>query len=77
MELRERALAPDPFFRLWYNGARSDSDGTDLGPLTVRLNITYSYPSIVLDHSIVIKNIVCEAGTLHGRFNTSYFFYFA
>ncbi len=74
LELKERGLA---VFRLWYNGARSDSDGTDLGPVTLRLNITYSCPSIVLDHSIVINDIVCEAGTLHGRFNTSCSFYFA
>ena len=69
-------LTPDPVSQLWYNGGQSDSDGTDLGPVTVRLNITYSYPSIVLDHSIFIKDVVCEAGTLHGRFNTSYPFYF-
>jgi hypothetical protein len=70
-------LTPDPVSELWYNGTQSDSDGSDLGPVTVRLNITYAYPSIVLDHSIFIKDVVCEAGTLHGRFNTSYPYYFS
>ena len=70
-------LTPDPVSELWYNGTQSDSDGTDLGAVTVRLNITYSYPSIVLDHSIFILDVVCEAGTLHGRFNSSYPFLFA
>jgi hypothetical protein len=70
-------LTPDPVSELWYNGTQTESDGSDLGPVTVRLNITYSYPSLVLDHSIYIKDVVCEAGALHGRFNTSYPFYFA
>jgi hypothetical protein len=56
---------------------QNDSDGTDLGAMAVRLNITYSYPSIVLDHSIFIRDIVCEEGMLHGRFNTSYPYLFA
>ncbi|KAK4102316.1 hypothetical protein N658DRAFT_506504 [Parathielavia hyrcaniae] len=70
-------LTPDPISELWYNGTQNDSDGSDLGPVTVRLNITYNYPSIVLDHSIYIRDVVCSAGTLHGRFNSSYPFFFA
>ncbi|KAK4124723.1 hypothetical protein N657DRAFT_670636 [Parathielavia appendiculata] len=70
-------LTPDPVSELWYNGTQSESDGSDLGPVTVRLNITYNYASIVLDHSIYIRDVVCSAGTLHGRFNSSYPFFFA
>ncbi|GAB1319992.1 hypothetical protein MFIFM68171_10202 [Madurella fahalii] len=50
---------------------------TPMDPGSVRLNITYAYPSIALGHSIFIKDIVCEAGTLHGRFNISFPYYFA
>lgn len=70
-------LTPDPVSELWYNGTQSEADGSDAVPVVVRLNITYSYPSIVLDHSIWIKDVACEAGVLHGRFNTSYPFYYA
>ena len=72
-------LTPDPVAELWYNGTQSDSDGTDLGPVTVRLNVTYSYPTIVLDHSVYITDVICDSssGSLHGRFNTSYPFYYA
>lgn len=70
-------LTPAPVAELWYNGSQSDSNGTDLGAVTVRLNIEYNHPTIVLDHSIFITDVVCESGALHGRFNTSYPFYFA
>lgn len=70
-------LTPEPVAELWYNGTQNDSDGSETGAVTVRLNITYSYPSVVLDHSIYIRDVVCEAGTLHGRFNSSYPFFYA
>lgn len=70
-------LTPDPVAQLWYNGDQAANDDGEVEPVTVRLNITYAYPSIVLDHSIFIKDVVCEAGTLHGRFNTSFPYYFA
>ncbi|KAJ4298332.1 hypothetical protein N0V88_003357 [Collariella sp. IMI 366227] len=72
-----RVLTPEPVAELWYNGTQKDNDDEAGEPVTVRLNITYSHPSIVLDHSIYIKDVVCDAGSLHGRFNTSYPFYFA
>ncbi|KAL2128665.1 hypothetical protein VTI74DRAFT_8854 [Chaetomium olivicolor] len=70
-------LTPDPVAELWYNGTQSDSDGSDLGAVTVRLNVTYNHPTIVLDHSIFIADVVCDVGSLHGRFNTSFPFYYA
>lgn len=70
-------LTPEPEATLWYHGEQTDSDGTVLDPTTVKLSITYNYPSIVLDHSVFIRDIVCEAGSLHGRYNISYPYYFA
>jgi len=70
-------LTPEPEATLWYHGEQTDSDGTELGPTTVKVSITYNYPSIVLDHSVFIRDVVCEAGSLHGRYNISYPYYFA
>ncbi|KAL2136947.1 hypothetical protein VTI74DRAFT_11129 [Chaetomium olivicolor] len=71
-------LTPESATQLWFNGSQTGADGEDLGAVTVRLNITYKYPSIVLDHSIFIKDVVCEAaGALHGRFNSSAPYLFA
>lgn len=71
-------LTPEPATQLWFNGTQTGAEGEDLGAVTVRLNITYKYPSIVLDHSIFIKDVVCEAGgALNGRFNSSAPYFFA
>ena len=70
-------LTPEPEATLWYHGEQTDSDGTELGPTTVKVSVSYNYPSIVLEHSVFIRDIVCEAGSLHGRYNTSFPYYFA
>lgn len=64
-----KVLTPDPQAQLWYNGADEDMENEDSGAVTVRLTIDYKYPSIVLDHSIYIKDVSCAGGVLTGSFS--------
>jgi hypothetical protein len=39
------------------------------GAVTVRITVDYKYPSIVLDHSVYIKNVNCASGSLQAKFD--------
>ncbi|UPX15347.1 uncharacterized protein EKO05_0005795 [Ascochyta rabiei] len=41
----------------------------DSGAVTVRITVDYKYPSIVLDHSVYIKNVNCASGSLQAKFD--------
>jgi hypothetical protein len=62
-------LTPDPVAKLWFNGG--DDPVQDEGAVTVRVSLTYEYPSIILDNSMYIKDIGCSDSALTGRFDVS------
>ncbi|EKG18629.1 Apple [Macrophomina phaseolina MS6] len=64
-----KVLTPDLTAELWYNGGDDAMDDEDSGAVTVRLTIDYKYPSVVLDHSIYIKDVSCAGRSLQGRFS--------
>jgi len=53
---------------LWFNGPEAGGDEED-GGVTVRVAADYKYPSIVLDHSIYIKDLECTSGGISGKLN--------
>lgn len=53
---------------LWFNGPEAGGDEEN-GGVTVRVSIEYKYPSVILDHSIYIKDIDCSSNSISGRFN--------
>ncbi|KAL1651838.1 hypothetical protein SLS61_005209 [Didymella pomorum] len=61
-------LTPEPKTELWFGGSAAEMKDEESGAVTVRISVDYKYPSIVLDHSIYIKNVDCSSGSLQGKF---------
>ncbi|GFP60250.1 hypothetical protein TASIC1_0017001200 [Trichoderma asperellum] len=66
------AVTPQAISNLWFgsSSAASNASGAVNSP-TVRVNITFEYPSIVLDNSINVINIQCSSGSLSADFNST------
>lgn len=62
-------LTPDATNELWFGGSADAMKDEDSGAVTVRITVDYKYPSIVLDHSVYIKNIDCASGSLQAKFD--------
>lgn len=62
-------LTPEPKTELWFGGSADQMKDEESGAVTVRISVDYKYPSIVLDHSIYIKNVDCSSGSLQGKFD--------
>ncbi|KAL9487760.1 hypothetical protein ACSS6W_000037 [Trichoderma asperelloides] len=66
------AVTPQAISNLWFgsSSAASNASGAVNSP-TVRVNITFEYPSIVLDNFINVINIQCGSGSLSADFNST------
>ncbi|KAF9700726.1 hypothetical protein EKO04_001397 [Ascochyta lentis] len=62
-------LSPAKVSELWFGGNADAMKDEDSGAVTVRLTVDYKYPSIVLDHSVYIKNADCASGSLQAKFD--------
>lgn len=62
-------LTPEPVNQLWFGGAADAMEDDESGAVTVRMTVDYKYPSIILDHSVYIKDVVCKGGSLQARFD--------
>ncbi|KAL6859497.1 hypothetical protein J3F83DRAFT_763284 [Trichoderma novae-zelandiae] len=64
-------ITPKEASQLWFGSTAPASDASDaVNAPTVRVNVTFEYPSVVLDNSANILNIQCDAGkTLSASFN--------
>lgn len=62
-------LTPEEKTALWFGGSSDAMSNDDSGAVTVRLTVDYKYPSIILDHSIYIKNVDCAGGSLQAKFD--------
>jgi hypothetical protein len=62
-------LTADKVSELWFGGSADAMKDDESGAVTVRLTVDYKYPSIVLDHSIYIKNVDCASGSLQAKFD--------
>jgi hypothetical protein len=66
------AVTPQEISQLWFGSASAASNASDaVNSPTVRVNVTFEYPSIVLDNSINIINIQCASGSLTADFNST------
>ena len=62
-------LTPELVTELWFGGSADAMKDEESGAVTVRITVDYKYPSIVLDHSVYIKNIDCASGSLQAKFD--------
>ncbi|KAH6633380.1 hypothetical protein C7974DRAFT_170427 [Boeremia exigua] len=62
-------LTPEEKTALWFGGSADAMKDDESGAVTVRLTVDYKYPSIILDHSIYIKNVDCASGSLQAKFD--------
>lgn len=62
-------LTPDSVTELWFGGSADAMKDEESGAVTVRITVDYKYPSIVLDHSVYIKNVDCASGSLQAKFD--------
>ncbi|KAJ4359090.1 hypothetical protein N0V95_002484 [Ascochyta clinopodiicola] len=62
-------LTPDSVSEIWFGGSADAMKDEDSGAVTVRITVDYKYPSIVLDHSVYIKNVDCASGSLQAKFD--------
>lgn len=66
------AVTPQEIAQLWFGSASAASNASDaVNSPTVRVNITFEYPSIVLDNSINVVNIQCGSESLSAHFNST------
>ncbi|KAK1241927.1 hypothetical protein MKX07_007750 [Trichoderma sp. CBMAI-0711] len=64
-------IKPKEVSQLWFGNTNPPSDASDaVNAPTVRVNMTFQYPSVILDNSANILNIQCGSGsTLSASFN--------
>ena len=62
-------LTPEEKTELWFGGSADEMKDDESGAVTVRITVDYKYPSIVLDHSVYIKNVNCASGSLQAKFD--------
>ncbi|KAL7815568.1 hypothetical protein V8C26DRAFT_126624 [Trichoderma gracile] len=64
-------IKPKEVSQLWFGNTNPPSDASDaVNAPTVRVNMTFQYPSVILDNSANILNIQCTSGTtLSASFN--------
>lgn len=62
-------LTPEEKTALWFGGSDDAMKDDESGAVTVRITVDYKYPSIILDHSIYIKNVDCASGSLQAKFD--------
>ncbi|RFU77285.1 hypothetical protein TARUN_4961 [Trichoderma arundinaceum] len=64
-------ITPQEVSQLWFGNASAASNASDaINAPTVRVNMTFEYPSVVLDNSVNILNIQCDSGSLSASFAT-------
>ncbi|KAF3006711.1 hypothetical protein E8E13_009234 [Curvularia kusanoi] len=62
-------ITPEEKTALWFGGSDDAMKDDESGAVTVRITVDYKYPSIVLDHSVYIKNVGCADGSLQAKFD--------
>lgn len=62
-------ITPQEVSQLWFDNSSLASNASAISSPTVRVNMTFEYPSVVLDNSININNVQCNSGTLSASFN--------
>lgn len=62
-------ITPQEVSQLWFGNSSLASNASAISSPTVRVNMTFEYPSVVLDNSININNVQCNSGTLSASFN--------
>jgi hypothetical protein len=66
-------LTPQNISQLWFGGSSSASNVSNaVNAPSARLNVTFEYPSIVLDNSINIYNIECGSADLSFMLSASF-----
>jgi hypothetical protein len=61
-------LTPQDLSQLWYGGS-ADAASSSASPPIVRVNVSFEYPSVILDNSAYIIGINCAASDLSACFN--------
>ncbi|KAL7809403.1 hypothetical protein V8C44DRAFT_334402 [Trichoderma aethiopicum] len=63
-------IQPKEVSQLWFGNTAPPSDASDaVNAPTVRVNMTFQYPSVILDNSANILNIQCSGSSLSASFN--------
>lgn len=66
-------ITPKDISQLWFGSTSVPSNASDaINSPTIRVNVTFAYPSVILDNSINIINIQCDSDkSLSASFNGS------
>ncbi|PTB41827.1 hypothetical protein M441DRAFT_46936 [Trichoderma asperellum CBS 433.97] len=65
-------ITPQAVAQLWFGSLSPASNSSNATTFpTVRVNVTFTYPSVIIDNSVDIINIQCNSQSLTAKFNTT------